>query len=96
MEGKDKLAKEKFFYNGVFYDNQEEFFKAIKAYEQSLLSGHSLSSMMKSLENDLSINLFSIKNTKIKNFEFQEILSATLIFIMEKVHEKNTTGENNV
>jgi hypothetical protein len=90
---KNQMDKEqRFYHEGVFYESQEEFFKAANQWANSPISPISLERMWHQMGKTFSMNIFCVlpylHKDLIVNAHFSEILENALDFIMDKVNEK--------
>jgi hypothetical protein len=80
------VDKNNSYYKGVFYEDLESFFEAVKRYSLSNLTPHSLRELMYEIEENLKMNIFIIAHQNKSDllvFEMREILEETFGFIMK-------------
>lgn len=73
------MSKKRFYYKGVFFDNQEDFFKYSSLYENSKITEVSLKEMLSNMEKEIWLNLLNPKEIEITNQEMQGILSKLIL-----------------
>jgi hypothetical protein len=76
------------YFKGVFYSNEEDFWRAVNQYAKSPASPLTLKNMLADLEVDLRTNIFDICEYKITNNELSEIISDCLPYVMNKVRKE--------
>ncbi len=89
--------KNNFYYEGVFYKDQEKFFEAARAFASSPVSPISFERMWKVLGQEIITNIFNVyKYPQINNENMQELLDETMIFFLENFIDKgNQININN-
>jgi RNAse (barnase) inhibitor barstar len=74
---------DKFYYQGKFFEKEEEFWDYVKDFSIRQTSVEDFDSLFNRLKKDIWLNL-SAKNTKINNSELRNILEETFTFIIKK------------
>ncbi|HXN74959.1 MAG TPA: hypothetical protein VN855_00520 [Candidatus Acidoferrum sp.] len=88
--------KYKFYYDGVFYENQEELLRAASRWCSSPISPVSFERMSEIIIKDIAANIFiSPSRTNLCNGELEEILSRKFLEIIEEVREKQEKKDKN-
>jgi glutamine cyclotransferase len=83
--------KDRFYYQGIFYEDEKEFYKAVCQYGNSKVSPVSLEHALIEFNKRASFNVFNVfsEECRIKNFEMKEILEDMLDFFVVKYRQKN-------
>jgi len=81
--------KDRFYFEGVFYDDEKKFFDASEAFATSPISPISFERMWKLLGQDVALNIFNLyKCEEVSNSDMKRILEETLIFFLENFRNK--------
>lgn len=91
-----KMNKERFYFNGIFYDTNDEFVKALKQFSNSAISPVSAERILNEMCKDILLNVLNILNmtnmeNKICNSQLQEIcatFSTEFIISVRSIGEK--------
>lgn len=78
--------KERFYYDGLFYEDQESFYKAVSQHENSRISPTSSERLLSQMAQEIELNLFNTCGDvdKISNAQLRELCADFSIkFIVE-------------
>ena len=82
------MDENNFYYRGIFYDNEQDFWKSVMQYGTSKITDFSLQDLIHDLYLDLKINLFVARHIKISNNELCKILAEEMLLILQKILKK--------
>jgi len=74
---------DKFFYQGKFFEKEEEFWSYVKDFTNRQTTVEDFDGLFDMLKKDLWMNL-STRQTKISNGELRAVLEETFMFVLEK------------
>jgi thymidine kinase len=77
-----------FYFKGVFYNDEDSFWKGVKQQQLSRVTRHSLHMIIYHLEYDLLMNLFEMCQCTLVNEEIEEIIADALGSIIVKIRKK--------
>lgn len=78
----------KCYYKGIFYPNEEEFFKGVRFFDGSPVNDESIDILLKQFEANIKANIFMTRiEERISNLKFNIILDQALEFILMKAYE---------
>lgn len=81
--------EQRFYFEGVFYKDQESFFKAQETYANSALSPVSFERMWKQLGETVDLNFFNLhRYEKITNADAKGVLECILYETLNEFKEK--------
>lgn len=82
-----KDEKNSFFYQGKFFDNEQEFWDYVKDFSTRQTTAEDFESLFDMLKKDIWMNL-SLRETKITNSELRDVLEETFLFFLGKCWRK--------
>lgn len=80
--------KEAYYFNGVKYLSENDFYLAVKQFRESPISITSIEIHGRTFIEELKLNLLRSHPHQFPNYKLQEILSDALIFIMESLRKE--------
>jgi len=78
------MNDDKFYFKGVFFDNQEDFWKYVDIYNKSQISQESINHKFSSMARDFFVNLDMYK-IKITNAEIEQIITSYYLELLGKI-----------
>ena len=74
------MKDNRFYYDGIFYENEEQFYRAVKNFSESDISRESVERILAHMCKEISENLFMMKTDRqISNDQLKNICSYILI-----------------
>jgi len=83
---KDVKSSGKFYYEGRYFDKEEEFWKHVLEYSSSQVNRDTLNRMIDRLKDDLWVN-YCISSKVKTNGEMKEIVGAMLLEFIKRLRE---------
>lgn len=85
----------RFYHNGLFYDDEGCFFKAVEHYAKSQISPVSAQRILEDMVRHIVINIFAIVNDKhLSNAEFSALSEALWIDFLQKYNQKREDNDH--
>lgn len=79
----------RFYYDGIFYDNEEEFIKAAKRFSESKITAESSERILHHMCKEIIKNIFYCKmEIPITNSELKDICDEFVVEFINKYREK--------
>lgn len=75
--------KDRFYFDGIFYEDYEEFLKATSRFANSEISPESFKRIMDEFGRSIALNIF-LKEHEITNGDLKEILEKTFIYFLKE------------
>ena len=89
MNNPKEVKKDQFYFQGKYFDNENEFWAYVKEWPNLNLDPVTMYRLFDTFKEDCVINFFLMSEKSIKNGEMNKILEETFMFFMKKINKEN-------
>ncbi len=84
------MSKDQFFFQGKYFDNEEDFWKYVLHWETLQLDAETLEILLHKFKIEIEMNIFSL-NRKVTNRNMNDLLNESLLMIITEIDRRNNS-----